>query len=66
MRAFRSPMPAVQHQVQGDDLHLGWGVGGPVPDLPTVDPAHLADRLWTMHNTTGRPETTYPDGLLAE
>jgi NAD(P)-dependent dehydrogenase (short-subunit alcohol dehydrogenase family) len=34
--------------------------GAPVPDIPTVSPTHLADLLWTMHNTTGQPETTYP------
>lgn len=39
--------------------------GAPVPEIPTVDPAHLADLLWTMHNTTGQPETTYPEDLLA-
>jgi hypothetical protein len=30
---------------------------------PTVDPAHLADLLWTMHRTRSRAETTYPEGL---
>lgn len=39
--------------------------GIPVPEMPTVDPDHLADLLWTMHNTRGRAESTYPDGLLA-
>jgi hypothetical protein len=34
--------------------------GEPVPDIPTVDPAHLADLLWTMRDTAGRPELTYP------
>lgn len=34
--------------------------GAPVPDLPTVDPAHLADLLWTMHHTTDQAEATYP------
>jgi hypothetical protein len=34
--------------------------GAPVPDIPTVDPTHLADLLWTMHNTTSQPETVYP------
>jgi short-subunit dehydrogenase len=39
--------------------------GAPVPDLPTVEPAYLADLLWTMHNTTRQPEATYPKDLLA-
>jgi len=34
--------------------------GAPVPDIPTVDPTHLADLLWTMHNTTSQPESVYP------
>ena len=34
--------------------------GAPVPDIPTVDPTHLADLLWTMHNTASQPETVYP------
>jgi short-subunit dehydrogenase len=34
--------------------------GAHVPDIPSVDPAHLADLLWTMHHTTRRPETIYP------
>ena len=27
---------------------------------PTVNPAHLADLLWDMHNTRGEPEAIYP------
>jgi short-subunit dehydrogenase len=27
---------------------------------PVVDPAHLADLLWSMHNTTKEPEVMYP------
>jgi short-subunit dehydrogenase len=33
--------------------------GAPVPDIPTVDPAHLADLLWTMQST-GQADATYP------
>jgi len=46
-------------------LQAAKAAGHPVPDLPVVDPAHLADLLWTMHHTTRQPEATYPDGLLA-
>jgi short-subunit dehydrogenase len=28
---------------------------------PTVDPDHLADLLWNMHNTTGETEAKYPE-----
>ncbi|MFF5289246.1 SDR family NAD(P)-dependent oxidoreductase [Paractinoplanes globisporus] len=34
--------------------------GDPVPDIPSVDPADLADLLWTMHHQTRPPEAVYP------
>jgi short-subunit dehydrogenase len=34
--------------------------GESVPEMPTVDPHHLADLLWTMHTTRSRAEATYP------
>jgi short-subunit dehydrogenase len=34
--------------------------GGPVWEMPTVDPAHLADLLWTMHAAKGQREVVYP------
>ena len=39
--------------------------GAAVPEMPTVNPTHLAELLWSMHNTTGQPEVTYPEKLLA-
>lgn len=39
--------------------------GQPTIDLPTVDPAHLADLLWNMHNKADTHETIYPPGLLS-
>lgn len=38
--------------------------GDPVPTMPTADPAHLVDLLWTMHNTKDRTEVTYPENLF--
>jgi short-subunit dehydrogenase len=38
--------------------------GTPVPDIPDVDPDHLADLLWTMHSTKSQPEALYPEGLF--
>ena len=35
--------------------------GAPVPDLPTVDPAHLADLLHDLQTAGTRPEATYPE-----
>jgi hypothetical protein len=34
--------------------------GDPVWEMPTVDPEHLADLLWTMHGTKGQREAIYP------
>ncbi|HEX5199186.1 MAG TPA: SDR family NAD(P)-dependent oxidoreductase [Actinoplanes sp.] len=34
--------------------------GAPVPDIPTVDPKHLADLLWTMHHKAAQPDAIYP------
>src|SRR5258708_8898960 len=31
------------------------GVGAPVWEMPTVDPEHLADLLWTMNRTKDIP-----------
>ena len=30
-------------------------------EMPTVDPAHLADLLWNMHDTKGESEAKYPE-----
>jgi short-subunit dehydrogenase len=34
--------------------------GDPVWEMPTVDPDHLAELLWTMHHTKGPREVIYP------
>ncbi|MFI5895834.1 SDR family NAD(P)-dependent oxidoreductase [Actinoplanes sp. NPDC051513] len=41
-------------------LESARAAGNPVPDIPSVDPAVLADLLWTMHHQTRPPEATYP------
>ncbi|MFJ4657696.1 SDR family NAD(P)-dependent oxidoreductase [Nocardia sp. NPDC088792] len=35
--------------------------GASVPDMPSVDPRHLADLLWTMQQAEGGPEATFPE-----
>jgi short-subunit dehydrogenase len=43
------------------EVEAAKAAGTPTRDWgPTVDPAELADLLWTMHSTTGQPETVYP------
>lgn len=38
--------------------------GKPGPEMATVDPADLADLLWTMHSVKSPPEATYPEGVF--
>jgi short-subunit dehydrogenase len=38
--------------------------GASVPQLPTVDPALLADLLWAMHDAKDPTEATYPERLF--
>jgi short-subunit dehydrogenase len=42
-------------------LQAAKAAGEPVPEIPTVDPARLADLLWTMQRTRDRVEATYPE-----
>ena len=51
---------AIENTPFHDQMQAAKAAGAPVPDIPTVDPAHLADLLWTVHNKTRRPEVTYP------
>ncbi|WP_020667677.1 SDR family NAD(P)-dependent oxidoreductase [Amycolatopsis nigrescens] len=40
--------------------------GQPMPDLPTADPAELAELLWTMHAEREPRERIVPESLRAE
>jgi hypothetical protein len=55
---------AIEHSAFHTELEKAKAAGNPVWEMPTVDPAHLADLLWTMHGTKGQPEATYPEGLF--
>ena len=50
--------------IKNSDFHAEMekakAAGDPVRDMPTVDPDHLADLLWTMHDTKGQQEAIYP------
>jgi hypothetical protein len=35
--------------------------GEPVWEMPTVDPAVLAEMLWELHGTRGEAEVRYPE-----
>jgi short-subunit dehydrogenase len=51
---------AIEHSAFHTERETAKAAGQPVWSMPTVDPAHLADLLWTMHRTRGQPEAIYP------
>lgn len=55
---------AIEGSVFHAEREAAKAAGVPVPDMPTADPHHLADLLWTMHQTRSRPEATYPERLF--
>jgi short-subunit dehydrogenase len=55
---------AIEHSAFQAAREAAGAAGTPVPEMPTVDPAHLADLLWIMHNTKSQPEATYPERLF--
>jgi short-subunit dehydrogenase len=55
---------AIENTPFHDRMRTAKSNGDPFPDVPTVAPAHLADLLWTMHNTKGQSEACYPEGLF--
>ena len=53
----------IEHSAFHAEMQAAKVAGAPVREWgPTVDPAQLADLLWTMHRTKGQPETVYPSG----
>jgi hypothetical protein len=55
---------AIEHSSFHTEREAAKAAGAAVPEMPTVDPHHLADLLWTMHSTRSRPEATYPERLF--
>jgi short-subunit dehydrogenase len=55
---------AIEHSLFHTEMEKAKAAGVPVWEMPTADPAHLADLLWTMHSTKGQPEVIYPEGLF--
>lgn len=51
---------AIKNSAFHAEMEKGKAAGDPVREMPAVDPEHLADLLWTMHNTKGEPEARYP------
>jgi short-subunit dehydrogenase len=55
---------AIEQSAFHTELERARAAGEPVWEMPTADPDHLADLLWTMHGTKGQPEATYPEDLF--
>jgi short-subunit dehydrogenase len=55
---------AIERSVFYAEREAARAAGASVPEMPTADPHHLADLLWTMHSTKSRPEATYPEELF--
>ena len=55
---------AIEKSAFHTEMEKAKAAGEPVWEMATVDPAHLANLLWTMHSTKGQPEVTYPDPLF--
>jgi short-subunit dehydrogenase len=51
---------AIEHSAFHIELEQARAAGKPVWEMPTVDPARLADLLWSMHRTRERREVVYP------
>jgi short-subunit dehydrogenase len=51
---------AIKNSAFHAEMEKAKAAGDPVWEMPTVDPEHLADLLWTMHSTKGRQEAIYP------
>jgi short-subunit dehydrogenase len=55
---------AIERSAFHDDQEAARAAGVDVVEIPTVDPDHLAELLWTMHHKRNGPEATYPEPLF--
>jgi len=55
----------IEHSAFHAQQEAARAAGQPVMDMPVVDPAHLADLLWTMQSANDEHEVLYPKDLLA-
>ena len=51
---------AIKNSAFHAELERAKAAGGPVWEMSTVDPEHLANVLWSTHGTTRQPEVRYP------
>jgi short-subunit dehydrogenase len=51
---------AIKNSAFHTELEKAKAAGDPVREMPTVNPEHLANLLWSMHGTTRQREVSYP------
>jgi hypothetical protein len=51
---------AIVHSASHTQKETAKAAAEAVWEMPVVDPAHLADLLWNMHQTREQAETSYP------
>jgi short-subunit dehydrogenase len=54
----------IEHSAFHAQQETAKAAGQPVLDMPVVDPAHLADLLWTMQSAKHEHEVLYPQNLF--
>ena len=52
---------AIEGSVFHTEMERAKAAGEPVWEMATVDPAVLAEMLWSMHGQKGEAEVTYPE-----
>jgi short-subunit dehydrogenase len=55
---------AIEHSAFHTDMESAKAAGEPVWEMPSVDPAYLANLLWTMHSMKTQAEAFYPEELF--
>jgi short-subunit dehydrogenase len=55
---------AIEHSAFHTEMEKARAAGEPVWEMLIVDPAHLADLLWSMHCAKGPLEASYPERLF--
>jgi NAD(P)-dependent dehydrogenase (short-subunit alcohol dehydrogenase family) len=57
---------AIENSAFHTEMEKAKAAGDPVWEMPTVDPEHLAELLWTMHLTKEPREAIYPPRRLRD
>jgi short-subunit dehydrogenase len=55
---------AIEHSVFHTEMEKAKAAGEQVWKIPTADPDHLAEMLWTMHSRKKQAEAFYPEALF--